>query len=148
MNNAPYDVVAEVVSGNISSDFVNAIDSDLLGAPDDGIIQRIVDEWAANLDDSVFNDDVTLGDKTAYRLREGIERFLITDINNPAGSAMAQSELFVMQDDLQSANPDMMNHVPGGCNILYMDGHVEFERYPGSLPVSRAWAVVMGMLMT
>jgi hypothetical protein len=27
--------------------------------------------------------------ETAYRLREGIERFLITDVNNPAGSAMA-----------------------------------------------------------
>ena len=28
---------------------------------------------------------------TAYRLREGIERFMITDINNPAGSAAAMS---------------------------------------------------------
>jgi hypothetical protein len=30
--------------------------------------------------------------KTIYRLREGIERFFITDINNPAASAKAQSE--------------------------------------------------------
>jgi len=29
--------------------------------------------------------------ETAYRLREGIERFMITDINNPAGSAAAMS---------------------------------------------------------
>ena len=35
---------------------------------------------------------------TVYRLREGIERFMITNINNPAGSAMAQSEVPVMRD--------------------------------------------------
>ncbi len=33
------------------------------------------------------------GGNTIYRLREGIERFLITDINNPASNARAQSEI-------------------------------------------------------
>ena len=33
---------------------------------------------------------------TVYRLREGIERFLITDINNPAASAQAQSTVWIM----------------------------------------------------
>ncbi|NLT60446.1 MAG: hypothetical protein GXX88_07375, partial [Candidatus Hydrogenedentes bacterium] len=28
------------------------------------------------------------------------------------------------------------NHVPGGCNVLYMDGHVEFIKYPGKFPVT------------
>lgn len=29
------------------------------------------------------------------------------------------------------------NHLPGGCNVLYMDGHVEFVRYPPEkFPVS------------
>ena len=32
------------------------------------------------------------------------------------------------------------NHIPGGGNVLYMDGHVEFVRYPGESPVSRYWA--------
>jgi prepilin-type N-terminal cleavage/methylation domain-containing protein/prepilin-type processing-associated H-X9-DG protein len=69
-------------------------------------------------------------------LREGIERFLITDINNPAGSASAQSEVAVAwdqaaQDGLYSGQFDLrFNHVPGGSNILYMDGHVGFVRYP------------------
>ena len=27
------------------------------------------------------------------------------------------------------------NHVPGGSNVLYMDGHVEFLRYPSKFPV-------------
>jgi prepilin-type processing-associated H-X9-DG protein len=71
-----------------------------------------------------------------YRLREGIERFFITDINNPAASAKAQSSVWIMWDDVQSMNPSMMNHVPGGCNVLYMDGHVQFIKYGTESPVS------------
>ena len=71
----------------------------------------------------------TAGGDTVFRLREGIERFLITDINNPAASAQAQSTVFVMWDRLGMVVADY-NHVPGGCNVLYMDGHVEFIRYP------------------
>jgi len=56
------------------------------------------------------------------RLGEGIERFFITDINNPGASSKAQSAIWVMWDDIQSRNPDMMNHIPGGCNVLYCDG--------------------------
>ena len=65
------------------------------------------------------------------RLKEGIERFLITDINNPAGSAKAQSNIS-MYFDIVRLNPGDYNHVPGGGNILYLDGHVEFVKYPGS----------------
>lgn len=69
---------------------------------------------------------------TVYRLREGIERFLITDINNPAASAMAQSTLFIMLDTMGAgAGQKFFNHVPGGCNVLFMDGHVAFLRYTG-----------------
>ena len=72
------------------------------------------------------------GGDTIYRLREGIERFMITDINNPAGSAMAQSDLPVSWDATWGIDPRGMdfNHVPGGSNVLFMDGHVEFVRYP------------------
>ena len=82
---------------------------------------------------------------TVNRLREGIERFLITDINNPAGSAQAQSDLPVMWDVVASnvasqSGVGNYNHVPGGSNVLYMDGHVEFQRYPGRFPASRHFA--------
>jgi len=83
---------------------------------------------------------------TLYRLREGINRFLITDINNPAGSAIADSSVVVMFDMLSAAGGTIetqssggvgkFNHVPGGCNVLYMDGHVEFIKYPVKYPVS------------
>jgi len=90
---------------------------------------------------STIDKDFTSSDDsvTIYRLREGIERFFITDINNPAASAQAQSELWVMVDDCTGIEANF-NHIPGGGNVLYMDGHVAFIRYPGESPLSRYWA--------
>lgn len=62
------------------------------------------------------------------RLREGIERFFITDINNPGASARAASDLVVLHDTV-SPEATHFNHVPGGANVLYLDGHVEFQRW-------------------
>jgi len=73
------------------------------------------------------------GGTTIYRLREGVERFMITDIFNPAASAQAQSTVFIMFDHL-SDEVEGFNHVPGGSNVLYMDGHVEFIRYVSENP--------------
>lgn len=64
-----------------------------------------------------------------YRIREGIERFLVTDINNAGGTQAAQSSLAVMWDEISGDEASHFNHVPGGCNVLYMDGHVEYTRY-------------------
>jgi len=76
------------------------------------------------------------GSDVVYHLREGIERFMITDINNPAASAQAQSEVFIMLDALGGGEvTKWFNHIPGGCNVLFMDGHVEFIRYPTIAPV-------------
>ena len=97
-------------------------------------------------DGSFVDRDISSGDMVGYRVREGIERFFITDINNPASSAVAQSEVWIMFDEIArstSASGVQFNHVPGGCNILYMDGHVEFEKYPGKTPVSVAYAELM-----
>ena len=68
-----------------------------------------------------------------YRLREGIERFIISDIMNPAASAVATSETPIMWDHL-SVNIRDVPHVPGGVNVLYFDGHVEFASYPSEEP--------------
>jgi prepilin-type N-terminal cleavage/methylation domain-containing protein/prepilin-type processing-associated H-X9-DG protein len=93
----------------------------------------------------------TTGPDTVYRIREGIERFLITDINNPAASAQAQSEVYIMWD-VVSTNVSDFNHVPGGSNVLYMDGHVSFQKYdqgtgaPG--PANAPFAIVAGALVS
>jgi prepilin-type N-terminal cleavage/methylation domain-containing protein/prepilin-type processing-associated H-X9-DG protein len=96
----------------------------------DGLaLARIMDQ-DSNLAAANFSGLGNGGGDTVYRLREGIERFMITDINNPAASAQAQSDIWIMLDQLGSGGAtDLFNHIPGGCNVLYMDGHVEFLRY-------------------
>ncbi len=85
---------------------------------------------------------------TLYRLREGIERFLITDINNPAASSKAQSTVAVMWDvinlNMQNDGGMSFNHVPGGGNVLYLDGHVTWVRYQmgNEFPINDLWAGV------
>ena len=100
--------------------------------------------------DDVYFEDGTQG--TVHRFKEGIERFFITDINNPSGSATAQSTLEVMWDTATQYSPALaaflisvggdpadytpsliageFNHLPGGINVLFMDGHVTFVKYP------------------
>jgi prepilin-type processing-associated H-X9-DG protein len=81
------------------------------------------------------------GGDTIYRLRDGVERFLITDINNPAGGP-GSSDVPVLWDHFGSseftdnrAGTVTFNHLPGGANVLFLDGHVEFLRYPSRFPV-------------
>ena len=87
------------------------------------------------------------GGETIYRIREGVERFLITDINNPGASAQAQSTVVVMGDLMGAGSgSSIFNHIPGGCNVLFMDGHCEFIRYPGRGPVTKAMAILLGTI--
>ena len=87
------------------------------------------------------------GGSVVYRLREGVERFMITDINNPGASAQAQSTIYMMNDHV-ATNLQYFNHIPGGANILYMDGHVEFMRYEqeGKAPCNGVMAIIIGTL--
>ena len=48
-----------------------------------------------------------------------------------------------MFDEADAGAPQNMNHVPGGGNVLYMDGHVEFLRYPTETPMSVGFAVLL-----
>ncbi len=136
---------------------------------DYGYLNRLVKaEWVSNITDNALmaralvSDTTTkpmggilsLGDDQADTvkvtlsfgqievpfIREGIERMLITDVNNPAASSRAQSVIPVIWDTTKqdgewvSQNPiSMYNHVPGGANILYMDGHVQFVKYPAPM---------------
>ena len=95
----------------------------------------------AKLVDSDIEED---GGTHLYRLREGIERFLITDINNPAASTVGQSAIAVLFDKV-SITVDEFNHIPGGSNVLYMDGHVEFLKYPSEWPVTTMVAWLTGL---
>lgn len=93
--------------------------------------------------DGVASVNNAVTGEAVYRLKEGIERFLITDINNPAGSAEAQSTIFIMYD-IAGAKADLFNHVPGGSNVLFLDGHVEFIKYKDGIPVDLSMALLVG----
>ena len=75
--------------------------------------------------------DTDYPSQTVYRFREGIERFYITDVNDSSRAAQAQSLLPVMWDAIagEAGGVAHFNHVPSGCNVLYMDGHVDWRNY-------------------
>lgn len=109
-----------------------------------------VAEASVMVDRDIVFSDYNPGDPVVlYRLHEGVERFLITDINNPVASAQGQSSVWVMFDELGTSplnGMSHMNHSPGGCNVLYLDGHVSFIRYPGEWPVNGVMTFIMGFL--
>lgn len=117
-----------------------------LVANDNTLIQKGVD---ADISGDAMIGVGNGGGDVVYRLREGIERFLITDINNAAQSAQAQSTVFVMFDQIATRASDF-NHIPGGSNVLYLDGHVDYLRFVqppgGTQPVTRSVAEILGLV--
>ncbi len=95
-------------------------------------LQAFADAYKAHIAAKLpFEEDIDTPKGKLYRLREGVERFLITDLNNPAASAMMQSRVPVLIE--------LPEHDPMGGNVLFMDGHVEFIRYAdrGTFPIDK-----------
>ena len=129
-----YAAISPLVADNQCAERARVHDADIA-------IDSEISDWYMDGNGNVGNG----GSTTIYRLREGIERFMITDINNPAGSAMAQSEIAFMWDTVTTV-VSLFNHVPGGSNVLFMDGHVAFQKYPGQEhPINEAFAHVWGI---
>lgn len=120
---------ANIVGAYVSVDFITAFSTQTY----------LVSQGVAT-----YDADIAGGTVSVPRTREGVERFFITDINNPAASARAQSNIAVMFD-FTSTVPNAFNHVPGGSNVLYMDGHVAFQKYPGSFPVTRVFSTFISL---
>jgi prepilin-type processing-associated H-X9-DG protein len=79
-----------------------------------------------------LEQDLALDGITLRRPKEGVERFMITDINNPATSVRAQAAVPLLFESTA-------RHPRGqksGANVLYMDGHVEFIPQNGKFPVT------------
>lgn len=75
-----------------------------------------------------------------FRLRKGVEGYLITDINDPYANYQSAAQIPVMFDW-----PD--NHFTGfGGNVLYLDGHVEFKSYPDEFPMTEATIATLAEL--
>ncbi len=122
--NAPTEGPAQIVAA-LESLFSEQLIMGMLNH-DGAAIAGVVDNNLQLVDEHAEQGNA--GTSTIYRLREGVERFMITDINNPGASAQAQSTIPIMFDHLAYI-PSFFNHTPGGSNVLYMDGHVVFLRY-------------------
>ena len=70
------------------------------------------------------------GSDRIMRLQEGIERFEVEDFDNPLEASVVQSKIPIMFDR-------DTYHIPGGINVLYMDGHVEFLRMESKWPAQQ-----------
>ena len=134
-----------ITSGMVNTlDKVEALWQNLMDEPG-SLAERIL------ADPTVVHDDFqvlvpgsgTGGTDVIYRLREGIERFMITDINNAAAGAHAQSHIAIMWD-IVCDDPAHFNHVPGGGNVLYMDGHSDYMVWPGSRGPGGTWETPEG----
>ena len=127
------DWLEEPGTGDVSKPFMQAF-RDVLA---DERVSKLGARWS-------YLDD--FGNKRQImRLRDGIERFLITDINNPSAANISQSSIPVMFDRVD-IDPIGFNHLPGGANVLFMDGHVSFVKYPDVYPVSISWADLVHQL--
>lgn len=107
-----------------------------------------LDRHMANGDIDFMQDDLPAsvpgqgpgGSDIFYRVRDGIERMFITDVNNPAASAKAESDIPIFFDQTSIRGHLAFNHVaPLGGNVLYMDSSVRFVHYPDSrrIPYTR-----------
>lgn len=137
------------VAWAINDDYLMIGDSDPNAIPpnlDGDFIEALGDLLADQefLDGDFQVDSAADGQLTAYRLREGVSRFLITDTSNARAAAEADSTIAVFFDHISVFHsgfaPPSFNHAVGGGNVLYMDGHAEFVLYPSKYPVSVAWA--------
>jgi prepilin-type processing-associated H-X9-DG protein len=126
-------------------DFETAILGYVAGLADEFLTNGPAGATAFADDDWEFEDEsgtpLTVHDyTTSFRLREGIERFFITDINNAGASVEAQSEI-VMMHDAVSEESTHFNHVPGGSNVLYLDGHVDFIKWVANGEITNPFPV-------
>lgn len=103
-----------------------------------GLAVRTDEEFAKLTSDRALvaealpDSDLTIDGETFYALREGIERFLLTDINNPTACAKMQSDIPIMFESPARARSEGRR----GINVLYLDGHVDLLRFPSDFPAT------------
>lgn len=89
-------------------------------------MRRTGDVSLADTDIPVPGGLGTAGGITIHRLREGIERFAVTDINNVGPGSRAESRVWLLGGLAQASD------TRPGAHVLFLDGHVEFVRAPES----------------
>ena len=99
------DWIAELGTRDASAQFMQSFRG-ILESPDVSLLDKT---W-------VYTDDFSRP-HDVFRIKNGIERFFITDINNPSASSTSQSRIAVMADRIDM-DPAGYNHIPGGSKVL------------------------------
>ncbi len=76
------------------------------------------------------------GKQPIRRLRNGVERFLITDLNDPKGNPCDRIPVMI----------ERPGHHKGGSAVLFLDGHVELIPYPGKFPMTERFITALQSL--
>jgi len=156
----PYHYTGWVITGdiNILGPLVGTVGTDTYGRHSEAefhnmpwgeLAQANIDTRGAASDEDFEVSEAFAGTQAGdgnilYRLREGIERVLITDVNSAVRVKDTYTTIPLMWDHV-SANPKDFSHVPGGGNVLYLDGHVEFLIYPNErFPMTKDSAYTLG----
>lgn len=69
------------------------------------------------------------GGDTWYQTAIGIGKIFIRSIDDPGTDYVDDSKIPVLFDTVSQNGLVQMNHLPVGGNVLYLDGHVEFQKY-------------------
>jgi prepilin-type N-terminal cleavage/methylation domain-containing protein/prepilin-type processing-associated H-X9-DG protein len=108
------------------------------------------DGWrdiSGNMASFGFTGSGNAGGNTLNRLSMGVDRFLISDINQLLTGTESGASVVPIQWDQISTNITEFSHVPAGMNVLFLDGHVEFRRYDkktDNFPMSPIYAALNG----
>jgi prepilin-type processing-associated H-X9-DG protein len=84
---------------------------------------RAFDAALQKRDNPDFREDIEEGETTFYRLRDGIEGFFMSQINDAKESIEAQSRLPIL---VENSFVRDIGRNPPGANVLYLDGHVDY----------------------
>jgi prepilin-type processing-associated H-X9-DG protein len=82
-------------------------------------------------DIAVPKGEGTGGGEKLYRLRSGLAQTVAADITIPSNANVSVSSIPVLIE-----RPSGRWFKASGGNVLFMDGHVEFLRYPGPWPMT------------
>ncbi len=104
--------------------------------PDEAAAEVFLDAYEANGPQGLGGEDLEIdpsevdqvGNSHLYRLRNGIERFFITDINDPYGGQRVMSSVPVCWE--------LPSRGDSGGWVMYLDGHVEWRSYPDEFPLT------------
>ncbi len=122
--------------------FAHALTSEAQGLAFLDAVQQLGIEAVRDQDIQVGAGKGTAGGDVILRLQEGIENRLLPELPQHAGAAAVQPIIPVLWE------------VPGereesGGWVLYMDGHVQWQPYPGPFPMTEAFVTrvraVMGL---